>query len=226
MCSSDLDAYLRNLQVRAKTDPAGVAKEIGMDYGNWTSQILNNGEATADQKINALVDEIQDLRNDAQQEREKTRQQAVERLNSEALNTVQQFRSEIDSYLGGNAEKYAGITAMGLNSLVYDLIRGHFQSQGKLLSVTEASDILEESVVNAVEKFTASKKWADRTAGKAKGTPPQKAAKPEVQEVRTVSNDMTAEAGVPSAAPAKRLNFQERVDRALASAEAKKAARI
>src|SRR6266851_5582993 len=226
------DQYLRGLQARAKTDPAGVAKELGIDYGNWTSQILNNGESTADQKINALVEEIQNLRNEAQEEKDQSKRSAAARLNSEAVATIQNFRGEISQFVESNAEQYSGIKAMGLQSLVYDLIKEHFRTQRKLLSVKEASDILEEAVSGSVEKFVESKKWKDRVASKAKGIPAgttatQKESKQDAdREVRTVSNEMTAEAGMPNPETGKRLSFNERIQRTIASAEAKKAARI
>jgi len=230
--AGDKDKYWADLQRKAKTDPAGVAKEIGIDYGNWTSQILNNGESTADQKITALVEEIQNLRNEAQEEKDQSKRSAVERLNSEAITTVQNFRGEISQFVESNAEQYAGIKSLGLQSLVYDLIRGHYQAQGKLLSVKEASDVLEEAVIGAVDKFVESKKWKDRVSSKAKGTPaviatPLKESKQDAdREVRTVSNEMTAEAGTPNPETGKRLSFNERIQRTIASAEAKKAARI
>jgi len=230
--AGDKDKYWADLQRKAKTDPAGVAKEIGIDYGNWTSQILNNGESTADQKINALVEEIQNLRNEAQEEKDQSKRFAAERLNSEAITTVQNFRGEISQFVESNAEQYAGIKFLGLQSLVYELIRDHYQAQGKLLSVKEASDVLEESVIGAVDKFVESKKWKDRISSKAKGKPAvipatQKESKQDAdREVRTVSNEMTAEAGTPNPETAKRLSFNERIQRTIASAEAKKAARI
>ena len=230
--TEERERYARELKSRAKTDPAGVAKEVDLDYGGWTSQILNNGESTADQKINALVEEIQNLRNEAQEEKDQSKRSAVERLNSEAIATVQNFRGEISQFVESNAEQYAGIKFLGLQSLVYDLIRGHYQAQGKLLSVREASDVLEEAVIGAVDKFVESKKWKDRISSKAKGTPAvipatQKESKQDAdREVRTVSNEMTAEAGTPNPETAKRLSFNERIQRTIASVEAKKAARI
>ncbi len=232
LVAEERERYARELKSRAKTDPAGVAKEVELDYGGWTSQILNNGESTADQKINALVEEIQNLRNEAQEEKDQSKRSAAARLNSEAVATIQNFRGEISQFVESNAEQYSGIKAMGLQSLVYDLIKEHFRTQRKLLSVKEASDILEEAVSGSVEKFVESKKWKDRVASKAKGIPAgttatQKESKQDAdREVRTVSNEMTAEAGMPNPETGKRLSFNERIQRTIASAEAKKAARI
>jgi len=224
--AGERDQYYADLQKRAKTDPGAVAKELGLDYGSWTAQILNNGEATPDQKYQALVEQIQELRDEAQNERDQARQNQAKRLNSEAISTVQNFRGEINGFIESNADAYEGIRVFGIQDLVYQLIREHFRTQGKLLGVKEASDLLEESVVGAASKFYESKKWAARQV---KGTPAAKAAPQESKqetprEVRTVSNEMSGEAGTPTPT-GRRLTKAEAMERAIANFESKRAAR-
>jgi len=215
--------YFESLKARARGDPDSVARELGLDYAAWTNQVLGK-EATPDQKIQALTGEIENLKDGLATEREQGRNAEAARLRDEARGVAQQFRSDVSEFLRANGEQYEAINTLGLNDTVYGLIRGIYARDGKLLTPKEAADMLEEAAVEAIEQFVdKSKKWPERQRAKAAKATPQNAKSETPGQVRTVSNDMTPEAGG-SRPEKKQMTQTERIEKAVESFRAKKAA--
>jgi len=201
-------------------NPLLALQELGVTYDQLTKFVLSGKMPnTSDLQMKAMEEkwnsfEQRQIR--AEQERRRQAQIAQQkRQQLEAAQTINAFQQEIGEYIKSNAEKYEFINLNEASNLVFHKIEKTFeearrQGQHRLLSISEASDLVEKELEAQVDKNLKAKKLAQKISLQKEGTKPTQT----VQQ-RTLNNQMTASA--PSLIPAQ--TDRDRMNRALAALE-------
>ncbi len=198
---------LKRMRDEMKRNPAKALEYGGVSYKQITDSILKgNGEATPELQVAAIRDDIKALREE--RENEKVEQQRSQRTAAQReLQQVQaDYMEDIKEFGINNPDTYELTNLNGGHNLVYQVIDNHYRQTGKVMSIKQGYDILEQAMEAQIEKNLQSKKWKSRGAIKASDTPNRSAS-----DTRTLTNNMTSSA--PSFLPAK--SEEERMKRAM-----------
>lgn len=134
-----------------KTDPKKALDFLGLSYDQLTQSILKDGETPPSVEIQRLRDELDQYKNQLKQEKDLEVEKRKEHVLQAESKAVSDFKTEITDYLKNNTARYELIDFEGANDLVYDVIDEHYNRTidpntgvGKVMSITEASDKVEE----------------------------------------------------------------------------------
>jgi hypothetical protein len=200
---------------RAKSDPLGTLKSLGLSYEDLTAAVLNDGKPAPSLEIASVREEIAAMK----REREEAQRAAAEAekalLQQEQAAVLDSFKAETRSFIDAHGDDYELIRLHGAHEAVVDFIAKQFaqsvkDGQPRILSQKEAADAIEARLVEQAEKIAATKKLQQRLAAqkqpsdKQSGSPAQR---------RSVSNDLSASTAPVSPA----LTEAERIKRALAA---------
>lgn len=209
----------------AKKDPDSLLKGV---YGdNWYETLTDlrlNGKPTADLQVAELRDELEKTKAQIAKDREDAEKAARESAREAEQQAETEFIDKAHSWIKGAGEKYELINLLGSHAEVTSLIKTHWNDQikaevaePKLLSVEEASQMVEDWLEQQVSKAASSKKLTNK---KAPATELPKTPEGSPREARTI-----ADLNGSSAPPAAARTEEERTKRAYAAYDASVAAR-
>lgn len=144
-----ISAY-EEAQKLARENPLEAMKKLGINYEDATKQILNDGEATPDQRERALQDRIVELERRAE---EKDKVEQERELQGKITNYHNTINGVVDSdkerWPTLNVEGVAGLLgAQSIGSSVWEIISQHYNDTGETMQYENAADLLENYVVN------------------------------------------------------------------------------
>lgn len=181
-------------------DPLGQLKASGLDYNKLTEMMLNQPQV--DPTIQKLMDENKYIKDEVQQFKQ-TYEDSQKKAYEDAK---RQIKDEVD-YLVGNDSTFETIKESGAQDAVVELIEQTYNTQGKLLSVEEASREIEEYLVQDFLK-------------KSKLTKIQNLLKPPaLEEKKTLPSDMKNVAQSPAPVPKTLTNSMSNSTRPLTARE-------
>jgi len=190
-------------------NPIQALTEMGLSYDKITELMLNQPPGDS-HEIMELRKELKALRA-AQDEQKSTfeesqsraYQQAVKQISSEVVNLVE------------NDSAYDTIKETDSMDAVTEYIERVFNTEGKLLSVKEACDTVEEYLLQEALKMAGLKKVKEKLSPLEKAVEEQKVAKKQaVRPTTTLTNQLAQ-------TPSKSLTAQDRRARAIALLEGK-----
>lgn len=200
------------LQERLKDDPLGLMMEHGVTYDQLTQAILNQPNAAQDMAFRQLQSRIEELAK-KQTQSETQIQEQQQKARDQAVN---QIRSDAKIMISADPSKFEMIASEGAEEAVVELITETFDSEGRLLSVEEAADEVENFLFERAFKQAQSKKVKDKLAAALQAQAPapvvnqQKSGSP----IKTLTNAMTASAPT-------RLTDKQRRERAILAGQGK-----
>lgn len=220
-----------------KTNPKKALELLGLDYDQLTQTILNDGHVPPDVHIKKLEDKFDSFKS-AQEQAEQRRVQEAENAQKQNLEVATgNFKKEINQYLDDNKDRYEYTHFEGAQDLVFEVIDEHYnrtqrshaeelaklgesvyQAVGKVLSISEAADKVEQHMEQKYNRAKELNKTKTLWGAVPQGTL-RDAAKPEPREQKkpaTLTNNMSASAQSPRKTP---LNDDERVQKAIAYAK-------
>ena len=173
-----------------KTKPLEWLKEHGLSYEQLTEVQLAGGEPTPSLLVDEVKGEVADLRKAIAEEKRQALEAEQSRLKAETDRVLEAFGKQCEQFIGQNAEKYEYTHLFGQAALVRQVVEEHYNVHKKVLSIPEASDIVEAYLEKEAEKLTASKKFKAKVGAPVlpPKAPPEKSAV-EAQP-RTLSNLM------------------------------------
>lgn len=189
----------RNLPSRLKQEPLKVLEESGLSFQQLAEMVLNDGKPTQDMVMQEyekkVMGKVQELE---QKLAEKEAKEAQERHEA----ALGQFKAQLTDFVNNNAE-YELIKANDAVEVVYELIEQHYAETQQILSNKEASDAVEEYLLEEAKKLV------DRDKVKKLLTPPTptKPAAPTGKTSTTLSNAQAAQA--PKSGAAKKMSNEE-----------------
>lgn len=173
-------------------NPREALDRYGFDYKTATEFELNNGEPTAEFIARQAQDEVKQLRKERDDRDKETAENATKQAEAEKAQLVQEFKDEIKSYAQEKADDCELINFYDAHEVIYHYIEKHYRETGKLLSVPEGANIVEQHLEQQLEKVQATKKFAKHR----KGEPPtpesgfKQQPEPSAQR-RTLDNSLT-----------------------------------
>lgn len=203
---------LKAFKESLKTKPLATLKGEGLSFEDLTAQALsgdreNDRLLALQNEMDALKGELTNYRK-LNEEKEKAAQAAQEKHAEES------FRAQIGAFLD-TSDKHELARTFQATDLVYDVIETQFEETGRLMSVDEAADLveqyLEKKTEEDAERLRKTNKYKTKLVSKfaLDNQAESPTAKAEVKERSTLTNE--------SAPP-------RREDRAMSNAERLKAA--
>lgn len=184
----ELDEF-RAAKESAKRNPEAYLRNVyGENWYDHLTQYRLNGAPPAEM-VAAAVDEKLAAFEKKQQEAEEARQnQARESQEQEYQRILGALHEEAKEFVAGNKDSYELIELYGSHALIPQTIDAIHRRDGKVLSVKEAADLVEQYLEEQAKKAQAAKKFQPKAP-----PPPQGADKRnETPQRRTLSNDLTA----------------------------------
>lgn len=132
---------------------------LGLNYDQLSQSILQDGAIPAEVGIKKLEDKIGEL--ERQRELDRQREEDTKKnLQAQAeTKAIQDFKTEIKTYLSDNTARYELISFEEQEELVFDVIDEHYKRTldqdtgiGKVLSIKEAADKVEEFLEKKYDK--------------------------------------------------------------------------
>lgn len=187
---------------RIKTDVLGVLSELGITYEQLTQAAVNQ-PSPEQQQINQLNQKIEAFKSEAQKAEETQYTQAVNQIRSDALRVVEKNPA------------YETIKAEKAHEAVVRLIEEQYKTDGTLLSVEEAADLVEGHLVEEAVRMASHPKIKARLAPPPPSAPPPENPAPEAAQTKPGTKTLT-NAGTAGGSKT-RLTAAERRARAIAA---------
>jgi hypothetical protein len=165
----------------------------GFSYADATKMVMNDSEPTPEMLARKGVDEVERLRQELASEKEQAAAQREADLNQQVLDTLEAHKQDIRDFTAAKAQDYELLNIFGAHDAVHHLVQQQFDETGRLLSLKEASDLVERHLQEQVAKAQATKKFqAGRQPGASEaGTKqPDKPGQTSASG-RTVTNEFT-----------------------------------
>lgn len=177
--------------------PQEALERYGFSYQDATQHALNPAAPpTAEQLARATQEELAEFKRQ-QVERETNAAKAAEQqATAQVQETLQSFQGEIEEFVKGNPGEYELIALHSAQNVVYDTVEAYHSKTGNVLSIKEASDLVEKYLVKQARAALGTKYFKDLTpppAAQAAQPSPGKpqAAQAPAQPRRTLSNELT-----------------------------------
>ncbi len=207
------------LEAEGKKNPMAILQALGWDYDKLTQHQLNGGQMTPEMIAQAATEKVNELERRLQEDEQRRTQEQLDAAKAAQAEVTQGFKEEITDFISANADEYEYIQHFGMEDLVYETIQENFVKTKKIMSIEDASKLVEKFLEEEeVEKLTKAKKFQKKFAsteapeevripGKAPFTP-----SPTLNNKTTVSTTSTT-------LPAR--TEQDRIQRALAALDRK-----
>lgn len=207
-----------------KENPLGAIKERGYDFNQLTMMQLNNGQMTPEMQIRALQQEIQSIRQEKEQEKTQTSEQAKAEADRLLASEEETFKVELQDQLEAAKDKYPLTHLYKRSDLIYAEIDKHFQKTlkdagaGEVLAFDDASKLVEARILKEAQR---AQEILQKTAQAGEPQPPPQAAGRRFQEppfAQWVEKPVKTLAGIQQSVPSQStrvLSDQDRIDNAL-----------
>jgi len=205
------------LKERAKTAPLDVIKEaFGLEYSQLTDAQMNGGKSP-DLALEAVKDEIAAMKAENRRQQEAVKAERVQMLKQEQASTIQEWQGDVLAEVQAD-KSMTWTNKMNQQNLVPSLIQEHFRQTKRIMSVPEASRLVEDWVLNQVKTTAAAYQQSDKAA--VSEAPKASTASSPGNGAKSLSNTM----GVTSRPQPtnRRLSEQELMKEALAQLESLK----
>lgn len=194
----------------------------GLSYQKLTDMILSGRAAPsepetqdpkqyAEKLTNKIRKEFEDKEAKREADAKRAQEDAQKRQAEELAAAEENYKAEVGEYISANPDEYELIGLYGQQDLVLETVKEHYEKTKRVLSVKEASDLVEKYLLSEAEKATKTKKFASRFPSTS--APAKKSEAPAPKQTKTLTNNLaqTGASNVPAA------NDSDRMKRALAA---------
>lgn len=198
------------LKQQVSANPIKALEALGITYDQLAQFMLGQPPAPED-AVKKVESRLEQLEKQRLQEAEDAKKATKLKAEAEYKEVLEDFGREVRDYVTTNKDKYELTNMYEGQDTVQATIEAYFAKTKKIMSIEEASDLVEayfeEQVQNAQKSKKFSKKEVGQPARELEGKTQPKGASP------TLSNELTSSA--PSLLPAKTEN--DRIARAMAA---------
>ena len=205
-------AEYEQVRQQAASNPIKLLESLGLSYEQITQFMLNGQRPTPELEIQSVKQQLEQLKQDQVAKEEAAKKSEQERARTEYQRTLSEFSQEVTDYVKANAEKYELTSMYQGESIVQATIEQHYNQTKKIMSIEQASDLVEKYFEDQVTAAQQTKKFQAKQTPK-EGTSQPKRESVSKQTTPTISNELTSSA--PSLLPAK--TEQDRLQRAMAA---------
>lgn len=237
---ADLERYVASLKAEAakadefakfmktaRRNPAKAAellKQLDVSYDDISQLVLSEGKMTPEMEARAAAEEakaearraaeeLAEFKRQQAEAREAAKRAAVEREQKAAEATLERFRSDAVAFVKDHGVDYELILQNGAEDEVPKLVETYFHQTGKVLTLKDAADQVEDFLLKRLEQVTSSQKWTRLQAERAKPVQAPSAPAPVPAPAQaTITNEMAPVTKPVKMAP---LTEEERIKRAV-----------
>ncbi len=142
-----------------RADPMKLLQDFGHTYQGLTERILNDGNPTPAQVAQAVNKDIQAIRSDLQRRDQEAAAKAAQARTQAEAEAVAGFREEVNDFVKAEPDTYELINLYGQQGLVFDTVEAHYKETGKMLSLKDAADKVEQYLWDEAQKVTQTKRF-------------------------------------------------------------------
>lgn len=146
--SKEIESY-KSLPERLRKDPLKVLEESGLKFEQLAEMVLNDGKPTQDMVLSEyerkVMAKMQELENKLA---EKELREAQEREEA----AIESFKAQLTDFVN-KTDDYELIRANDAVDIVFEVIETHHAETGEILSNKEASDMVEEYLLEEAKKL-------------------------------------------------------------------------
>ena len=187
------EAKIKESEALFETNPFEALKLRGYDYNKLTDMILSGKtvveKAPEDPAALAkrLADEIRQEISAKEAAQKEAAQKAIEEQKAAEAKQLEEayaaYRSEVRDYTTQNSDEYELINLYGQQEAIVAEVQSYYEEHKRVLSVKEASDIVEKKLEAEVQKALSAKKFASKVS--APTTPAKTEAKAVAEKAKT-----------------------------------------
>lgn len=207
---------VRTRRQEAKKNPMKWLEYGDLTYKDTTDYILAGEKPTPEMIAKMTVEErLAAYEAEKKKEDEKKAQEAKQKQEEQYQKSISDFKAQIGEFIKTNSDEYELINLYEEEGLVYETIEAHFEKTqkekgvGKVLTIKEASDLVETYLLSLWEKGSNTKKVKAKAQIQPKESPKQSQTK---EVTKTLSNQLTPSAEINPRV----LTREERIKRAMA----------
>jgi hypothetical protein len=195
--SKEIETY-KSLPDRLKREPLKVLEESGLKFEQLAEMVLNDGKPTQDMLLNEYEKKVM-LK--VKELEDKLAQKELKEAEEREAAAIEGFKAQLTDFVN-KTEDYELIRANDAVDVVFEVIEAHHAETGEILSNKEASDMVEEYLLEEAKKLV------DREKVKKLLQPSEAPKKPVASQTgaKTLSNAQAAQA---SQKPAGRILSNE-----------------
>lgn len=196
-------------------NPIEALMRAGFSYKDATDYVLNGEKISPELEVKKVRSELDEYKASQAEERRIADEKALQDTRQQQQEALDGFKGQINDFIEAHAEEYELISLHESQDLVFATINEHLKKtkeagKPKILSIKEASDLVEQYLYEKIEESVNKAKRF-----KSKFTPITEEKKENTSASKTLSNSMTSSAA--STLPAR--TEQDRIKRALAALE-------
>jgi hypothetical protein len=204
-------AEYEEIRKQAATNPLKLLESLGLSYEQITQFMLNGQKPTAELEIQSVKQQLEQFKQEQVSREEAAKKAQEDQARAAYQQTLSDFSQEVTDFVKSNSETYELTSMYQGESIVQATIEQHFNQTKRIMSIKEASDLVEKYFEEQVAAAQKTKKFQAKQTPKEESQPKrEQAAK---QSTPTISNELTSSA--PSLLPAK--TEQDRLNRAMAA---------
>lgn len=172
-------------------DPVAAFEAMGLDYDKITQAYLNYQQI--DPRVNSVITQLQDEIKALKAGKDEERQKAQENESQAYKAAVQQIKTDVTDLVNSDPN-YETVKATGSIKDVVELIEKTYHAEGKLLTIEEASQQVEDYLIEEIEKIARLDKIQKRLGSNASPKNPEAGSKPaapapkQQQPMKTLTN--------------------------------------
>lgn len=206
-------AEYESARAQAASNPIKALESLGLSYEQITQFMLNGNKVTPELELKGVKDEIAAFKAEQLKREEDAKTAQEKRAKAEYQATLSEFNQEVADFISTNAETYELTSLFEGQAIVSATIEQHFAQTKKILSIKEASELVEKYFEDQVNVAQKAKKFQAKQQPKEESQPRREQSSKTAAP--TISNELTSSA--PSMLPAK--TEQDRLRRAMAALE-------
>lgn len=205
-----VEAY-EQAQKQAAQNPLKYLESLGLSYEQITQFMLNGQKPTPELELQSVKQQIEQMKQEQVAKEEAAKKAQEAQAKAEYQRTLSEFSQEVSDFVKQNADTYE-LTAMYQGeSIIQATIEQYYNQTKKIMSIKDASDLVEKYFEDQVTAAQKAKKFQAKQTPKEQSQPKREPVSK--QSTPTISNELTSSA--PSLLPAK--TEQDRLNRALAA---------
>jgi hypothetical protein len=191
-------------KTKFKENPDSMFDEIGMSFDELINRKLGITEETPKELTQDEIykkmqsDIMSEIEGREQKKREETEKLQLEAQEAENAQTISTFKSEIESSVKSQSDKYELINYQGNYDLVFDVVQQYYAEHDEILDIDTAAEHVEQYLESLVEGATKLKKFQSKFAPKAEPSQRQERVqetthRAQDQMPKTLSNAMNSQ---------------------------------
>jgi small-conductance mechanosensitive channel len=147
-------AKYMDLEQKAKENPLSVLEAYGVDLDSLLLATLGEKKAppTVEEQLAELKAQLQKEKDDVKAAEEAKRLEAEKAYQSSIDEAILNHQNAITDLLSKNKDKYELISHHGVEDLVWETTEAYYEQYGKVLTPSEAADMVEEHLFQQTQK--------------------------------------------------------------------------